>query len=271
MCNLEKGRSAGDAVAPPVVGKAAERGSGPAAKPAPRSHWLEALIYPEERDECEHRADQKGLRWVSILHDLDTKEGGELKKEHVHFLAHFENARTVTAFAKDLGISAERVIPKDNGSGALAYLTHNTDKARLDGKHEYPIETLRGPLAQEAADAARKAKGQADEGRQVCDILDWVDAQEGIISMRSMARWAASEGRWAVYRRAGVIFKTIVEEHNNEVYLRRAERHEANRKQEIFEALTPQKGPDKDAFKKLKARAMLVELGLAEEGAQEWQ
>lgn len=237
------------------------RGAGHAPKPAPRAHWLEATIYPAERERVEAIADAKGYEWVSILHDLDVKEGGELKAEHIHMLCHFENARTVTALAKDFQVPAERVVAKDNGQGAMAYLTHNTDKARLEGKHEYPMEALRGPLAEAAISAAEAAKGQADEGRQVMDILDWVDGQR-YISTRDVARWAAKEGRWAVFRRAGVIFKAIIEEHNAEYMANHTAKAKTKQTEAIWQALEIKEGRDPMAYKKLQARQTLAALGI---------
>lgn len=230
-------------------------------KSTPRAHWLEAIIYPHEREKLESLVDELGYDWVSILHDMDTKEGGEMKDSHVHLLCHFQNARTCSALAKDLMIAANRVTAKDNGAGALAYLTHNTDRARLDGKYQYPYDALQGPLREAAVVAADNAKGRADEGRQVIDLLDWIDSQEGYISVREVARWAAKEGRWSVFRRAGIIFKTVIEEHNYTV----TQQNEREVDGSIWEKLDVVRADDPDAMKKLRVKQGLEELGIVQE------
>lgn len=234
---------------------------------APRSRWLEVVTYPgEEADRVEAAVEQLvdtlGCEWVSILHDHDVKAGGELKEAHIHTLMRFPHAHTVTAIAKKLGVTAERVETKDNGEGAEAYLLHETDKARMEGKYVYPPEALRGPLAAEAAAAAEAARGRADEGRQVLDILDWIEGKEGYVSLTGLARWAAQQGRWSAFRRAGVIFKGIVEEHN-EAEAEAAERaREEARKKTLAEALDVKPGGDPQHFKKLQAIRLLGELGV---------
>lgn len=233
---------------------------------APRSRWLEVTTYPEEADRVEIAVERLGealgCEWVSILHDLDVKEGGELKAAHIHTLMRFPHAHTVTAIAKKLGVPPERIETKDNGDGAMAYLLHETDKARMEGKHVYPPEALRGPLAAEAAAAAEAARGRADESRQVLDILDWIDGQQGGVSLTALARWAAQQGRWGTFRRAGVIFKGIVEEHNDAVAEAAERAREEVKRRTIAEALEVKPGGDSQHFKKLKALQLLAELGV---------
>ncbi len=197
-----------------------------------RPYWHEVILYPEDADTPDilARAADRWESWVSILHDQDVEPAtGEIKKPHIHLLLKSRSGRTPAAVAKDLRIPAERVEGKDNGQGALAYLTHSTDKARLDGKHLYPLEALRGPLAAAAAEAAEKAKGGAAEGVQVISILDYIESVDPgeRIRMSDLARWAAASGQWASFRRAAVIFKACMEEHNAEADARRREAEDA--------------------------------------------
>lgn len=155
--------------------------------------------------------------WVTILHDKDVDpDTGEIKKPHIHLLMRSKSARTATAVGKQLRIPPEMVELKSNGEGAMAYLTHSTEKARKEGKYRYPVDNLSGPLREAAAEAAGKAAGTAAEGVQVLEILDWIDdhPETERISMAALARWAAGVGLWASFRRAGVIFRTCLEEHN---------------------------------------------------------
>lgn len=217
--------------------KVAEKGSGEAPRkqqkdgPA-RPYWHEVILYPEDADtpEIMARAADRWESWVSILHDQDVNpETGEVKKPHIHLLLKSRSGRTPAAVAKDLRIPAERVEGKENGQGALAYLTHSTDKARLEGKHPYPLDALRGPLAPAAAEAAEKARGGAAEGVQVVSILDYIESVDPgeRIRMADLARWAAASGQWASFRRAAIIFKTVMDEHNAEADARRHAAEEA--------------------------------------------
>ncbi len=184
-----------------------------------RSRWHEVIIYPEEQDAeaVKARAADSWGQWVGILHDMDVDTStGELKKEHYHLLLHSDNARTVSAVAKCLRLPENRVEVKSNGDAAMAYLTHSTERATKEGKHRYSAEALEGPLASEAAEAARRALGRADEGAQVMEILRFIEETPPTekISMADLARWAAASGHWASFRRAAIIFKTVMEEHN---------------------------------------------------------
>ncbi len=204
-------------------------------KEAPgRSRWHEVILYPEDGDAANVQALAAAAwpEWVSILHDQDTNpETGELKSPHIHLLLHSENAKSISAVAKALRVPAHMVEAVNNGDAALAYLTHSTDRARLEGKHQYPKEALRGPLAQQAAEAAERAQGTASEGAQVVAILDHISSTPArdVLSMAELARWAAASGLWASFRRAAIIFKTVMEEHNAIAYSLRVDAEAAAR------------------------------------------
>lgn len=186
---------------------------------AGRSRWHEVILYPEDQDTeaVKARAAANWTEWVGILHDLDVNQDtGEIKRPHYHLLLRSENARSVSAVARALRLPANRVEAKANGEAAMAYLTHATDKAAMEGKHRYPADALEGPLAAQAAEAAAKASGGASETAQVTAILRYIEEcpPGEKLSMAGLARWAAMSGHWASFRRAAIIFKTIMEEHN---------------------------------------------------------
>lgn len=186
---------------------------------AGRSRWHEVIIYPDDLDAeaVKARAAEAWGQWVGILHDLDVDAStGEVKKAHYHLLLHSDNARTISAVAKSLRLPENRVEVKSNGEAAMAYLTHSTEKATKEGKHRYSVEALEGPMSSEAAEAARRALGRSDEGAQVVEILSFIEETPPTekISMAALARWAAASGHWASFRRAAIIFKTVMEEHN---------------------------------------------------------
>lgn len=195
-----------------------------------RSRWLEAIIYPGvEEDAVIQRLEEKCIEYAAITHDIDVvPETGEQKAAHTHVLMRFKDAKTASAVAKLLGVKPERVEYKDNSKAAMCYLLHETDAARMAGKARYAAERLRGSMADEVRQAVDAARGQADEGRQVVDLLDWIDSQESYIRLSDMARWAAANGRWATLRRAGIIFRGILDEHNHEVWQSAEKENEKN-------------------------------------------
>ena len=236
--------------------KCTKKEEGKGRKEAPRAYWHEVVLYADDLTAADTLTlvEENFPEWVAITHDMDTKEGGELKKEHTHVLMKSRSGRSASAVAKLLRVPVERVELKSNGQGAMAYLTHSTEKARLDGKHVYPVEALRGPLAAKAAEAARAETGAASEAVQVLQILDWIDAhgEAELISTADLARWCAASGVWAPFRRAGVIFRGCVEEHNNRAREVRGARREASGS-----------GYDPLAFAKLKAAGLAAGEGAA--------
>ena len=186
---------------------------------AQRSRWHQIIVYPEDQDaeNVKSRAAAMWEEWVGILHDKDVDpETGEIKKAHYHLLLHSKNARAPSAVAKALRIPENMVEVMNDGQAALAYLTHSTEGARRAGKWKYPATDLQGPLAEAAAEAAEKATSNASEGAQVLAIIQHIreTPETEALSMSELAAWAAASGLWASFRRAAVIFKTIMEEHN---------------------------------------------------------
>lgn len=198
----------------------------------PRAYWHEVIVYPEDTDAERIKADaaDRWSEWVAILHDRDTNpKTGEIKRPHIHLLLHSENARTPSAVARELRIAPNMVEVKSNGQAAMAYLTHSTERARMDGKAVYAVTELEGPLAEQAAAAAERARGASSEAAQVVAILEQLQLTPGDeeIRMAEMAEWAARNGLWSAFRRAAVIFKSIIDEHNAEARQRRARSQES--------------------------------------------
>lgn len=198
-----------------------------------RSRWMEAIVYPGiEEDEALRRLEEKGIDYAAITHDIDVvPETGEQKAAHTHVLMRFKDAKTASAVGKLLGVKPERVEYKDNSKAAMCYLLHETDAARKAGKARYAAERLRGSMADEVRQAVDAARGQADEGRQVLDVLDWIESQQTMVKLSDMARWAAANGRWATMRRAGIIFRGILDEHNYAIALRDEEQRRAEKEE----------------------------------------
>jgi len=105
--------------------------------------WV-GVMYPESmvpnwQEEIE---DLIELPFVYIVHDKDVDSDGKPKKEHVHLIICFNSPttrRNALSIFQKLGICnvIQRVI---NFNHKYAYLIHDTEKAKKQGKYQYPPE-----------------------------------------------------------------------------------------------------------------------------------
>lgn len=79
--------------------------------------------------------------WAYIQHEAEKSVvSGEVKPRHYHAVIAFDNARAFSAVQKKfVGAHIERVM---NISDCTAYLLHNTEKAKADGKKQYDIKDI---------------------------------------------------------------------------------------------------------------------------------
>lgn len=90
--------------------------------------------------------------WRGIIHDKDTLEDGSPKKDHAHVIIKFkERIKGSTVYnlfktAKDeKGEYINTEVQECNSkTGSYNYLTHNTAKAKKEGKFIYDIEEIFG-------------------------------------------------------------------------------------------------------------------------------
>ena len=76
--------------------------------------------------------------YAFILHNLDKDNKGEFKKAHYHIIIRLDNASTISALAKKLGIKENYIQHIKNERAYIRYLIHFDD---LD-KYQYPIEQI---------------------------------------------------------------------------------------------------------------------------------
>ncbi len=96
-------------------------------------------------DDMYDRVNQKlkPKRLAMIVHDKDTKDDGITQAEdHVHMMMEFENARYVSAVAKQIGDKPEYVqIWRDRIENGYSYLLHLTSNSRH--KHQYSCDEVK--------------------------------------------------------------------------------------------------------------------------------
>lgn len=108
--------------------------------------------YANEKQIREVLDDERLNWWRAIVHDKDVDETGNPKVTHTHIVCEFGGrikASTVKNLFKGLKdekgehINTEVQVCRHK-AGAYAYLTHDTAKARQQGKHAYDEEDIFG-------------------------------------------------------------------------------------------------------------------------------
>lgn len=174
-----------------------------------RSRVYCTVLYPEDESQV------KALDYIKanyhsayILHSLDFNEFGVLKKPHWHVVMQFANARSRKSVADEIGV-AENYLEKTSSLEAyLLYLIHHGDT----NKHQYSIEEVKGTLAPKLTRIL--ARGAKDESDQVAEIQKYI-CQPRYVSMSELMSFCQKNGYWSTLRRAGNLFRVLLNEHNN--------------------------------------------------------
>lgn len=183
-----------------------------------RIHML--LLYPEDKT---HQAALKKIEqsydYAMILHnrdyftDEDEKKNpehisGTLKKEHWHIVLRFNQAVWSSAICKELGIEHNYIENVKRFDNAIQYLIHYNDS----DKAQYNVDEVKGNLKQRLIESINK--NEKSEGEKVSDLIAYIDSQKDKIFFRDFARYCATNGYWAEFRRGASIFIKIIDEHN---------------------------------------------------------
>lgn len=174
-----------------------------------RDRTMAILLYPE--DESHAQAIEKikeSYDYALILHDKDVDEDGVIKKAHYHVVLRFKNQNWNSAVAKDLGIEMNYIQKVKNFDNALMYLIHYNDS----DKYQYDISEVKGNLKSRLKEKINVAN--KTEGEKVMELIEFIDSQEGRVTVKQLACYCAENGYWAEFRRSATIFIKILEEHN---------------------------------------------------------
>ena len=175
-----------------------------------RTHLL--MLYPEDSTHMEALTKiEKSYDYAYILHDKDCTDAGEVKKAHYHVVLRFPNQTWSSAVAKDLGIAENYMEEPRSFDNALMYLIHFNDT----DKYQYSIDEVKGTLKKRLKE---KINGvDKTEGEKVYELIDYIEQQQGTIRVTAFAKYCANNGYWAEFRRSGMIFCKMIEEHNSSV------------------------------------------------------
>lgn len=77
-------------------------------------------------------------KWAYIVHDKDRNADGSIKHTHIHVMCQNKYALRISRIANDFNVKEQYIEKcKTRFANCIAYLTHETEKAREEGKHEY--------------------------------------------------------------------------------------------------------------------------------------
>lgn len=117
-----------------------------------RNFSLMTYLYPQQIESVLYKHDRQVKAYAYITHDKDTNEFGELKEKHTHLLISLINNTTCDAirnwfngFEDKNGQKINTLAqPMHDICGSYAYLTHDTENAREEGKHVYNKDNIKG-------------------------------------------------------------------------------------------------------------------------------
>ena len=172
-----------------------------------RVHMI--LLYTDNENHMKaYEIIQKTYDYASIIHNKDVTEDGELKKEHIHVVVRFSQAKWSSAICKELGIDERFIEDVKKFDNALQYLIHYNDK----DKAQYDINEVKGNLKSKLIESINKV--EKNEGEKVSELIDFIQSNSEPITITDFAKFCALNGYWAEFRRSGAIFCKIIEEHN---------------------------------------------------------
>lgn len=186
-----------------------------------------SLTYVEDRERIEHLASLVMTGHYNVcwcVHDKDLLQDGNPDKVHCHTVVHLQNGMSVSAFSKNFSIR-ERMVQKckkgesiGDLDAALLYLIHADLDSRLAKKYQYPLSSIKGPMAGYARSRIMELlnKKKSNELKEADSFLTIQAYIEGslYVTMSDVSRWAASNGHWAAFRRSSSIVRDIIKEHN---------------------------------------------------------
>lgn len=106
-----------------------------------RSRNYMFLLYPD----CDEHMKaleviQRNYSFLSVTHDKDVTDDGEVKKTHIHVFVKFKNPKWNTAIADEIGLDARFLQQVRNEENAMLYLIHFNEEK----KHHYSIDEVLG-------------------------------------------------------------------------------------------------------------------------------
>lgn len=149
----------------------------------------------------------KKYDYAYILHDKDTNDDGSLKKEHIHLLIFFKNARWGSAILKEINIDNSNLIEfREDKAKAIQYLIHSNNL----NKFQYNYQDIKTNINIDIY----FNKYKDDETKDVSLIYDFIFNYVGYLYFNTLYYYCVSNNLWSSYRRNYLIIKDLLYEHN---------------------------------------------------------
>lgn len=159
------------------------------------------ILYPESDGELIENI-VENYDYYLMLHNYDVDEFGELIKPHYHCIIRFENTKSPSVLASELGVKIERIEFVRNLTGMVRYLVH----ADNPKKYQYDRRNIQTNCKIEHFFVNR-----SDESIQAGLIIEYIETNK-VCSNIQLAKWAHSKGLWSTYRRGASIWSNFIRE-----------------------------------------------------------
>lgn len=173
-----------------------------------RYYTIELILYTDNKKHMKLLNDlcyQYNYAW--ILHDKDTNDDGSLKKEHIHLLIFFDNARWSNSILKEINIDNKNLIEfRENKANAIQYLIHSNNF----NKYQYNISDIYSNINIDIYFNNLKD----EETKNISIIYDYIFNYKGILYYCNIYNFCVSNNIWSTYRRNYSIIKDLLNEHN---------------------------------------------------------
>ena len=152
---------------------------------------------------------------IWIRHDYDLDDDGTLKKTHYHFVVKLKNAKTISAFSKEMSINENLIEPvKKSLNGSLRYLVHYG----YDDKFQYDINLVKSNSDKFLKKFLNLLSDDISEVEKVINIQDYIDNFPDTIKWSVLAKYVQKINQWDAFRRNMLFFTKLIEEHNADIF-----------------------------------------------------
>ena len=174
-----------------------------------RYYCVEIILYTENQEHMILLSDLiNTYDYAYILHNKDTNDDGSFKKEHIHLLLFFKNARWGSSILNEINIDNSNLIEfRENKANAIQYLIHSNNH----NKYQYDFTDIK--TNQDLSLYFNKFIDK--ESSDISIILEFIDNNHSIIYFKDLYYFVLSNNLWSTYRRNYSIIKDIIFEHNS--------------------------------------------------------
>lgn len=181
-----------------------------------KSRLLCLLLYPDDNPSHKEVLEClfKYYNVLAVCHNQDVylydefdEEGnikhfaGELKKSHYHVMIQFQNARYISAVAKELDIEEHLIQKCSSFESYVLYMVHKDEPL----KHQYCISDLQGTLIDKAL---RVLECPPSKEEQFFNIVDYIKSHRHI-KYTDLCCWAVTFGYFDIFMRYQSVFKEM--------------------------------------------------------------